>query len=273
MHRSGTSALVRSLNEMGLYIGYDLEPNAEARYFLNLNEELLRMVGARWDNPENLRQVLKDEDLVLWLSKWLESKMTGLDISLYLSKPGWLKYRDIRNYPRVWGWKDPRNTLTLPIWLKLFPDAKVIHVVRHGVDVAASLRVREQQLRDKTLRSKHELTQWKVTSPLCLDLAKGFKLWETYMSVAEQTLSLLPEAQCHTLTFEDWLLAPEQNLNKLNTWLELRASEKQIHQVTSTLNAGRRFAFKHDAELAAFAKGVCPESPWLKQFYAQDDSC
>jgi hypothetical protein len=45
----------------------------------------------------------------------------------------------------AWGWKDPRNSITLPVWLKLFPDARVIHIVRNGVDVAESLYRRQQR--------------------------------------------------------------------------------------------------------------------------------
>ncbi len=46
--------------------------------------------------------------------------------------------------PRSWGWKDPRNTFTLPMWLKVFPNAKVIHVLRDKESVARSLMKRNQ---------------------------------------------------------------------------------------------------------------------------------
>ena len=38
---------------------------------------------------------------------------------------------------------------TLPIWLSLFPEARLIYIVRHGVDVASSLMVRERKLLQK----------------------------------------------------------------------------------------------------------------------------
>jgi hypothetical protein len=38
-----------------------------------------------------------------------------------------------------WGWKDPRNSITMPFWRSLLPDAKVVICVRNPAEVAASL--------------------------------------------------------------------------------------------------------------------------------------
>ncbi len=38
-----------------------------------------------------------------------------------------------------WGWKDPRNALTLPFWKRLLPSMKVLVCVRHPAETAASL--------------------------------------------------------------------------------------------------------------------------------------
>ena len=43
---------------------------------------------------------------------------------------------------RRWGWKDPRTSLTLPYWLRLFPTARVIHVHRDPAQAARSLHAR-----------------------------------------------------------------------------------------------------------------------------------
>jgi len=267
MHRSGTSALVRALRTLGLFTGHDLEPNAEARYFLNLNEEMLAMAGARWDAPDSMLTLLHDSELVDWLSRRLERQMSGYDTRLYLSKLGWLRYRDIRNYPKPWGWKDPRNTLTLPAWLRLFPDAKVIHVVRHAVDVAASLRSRERKLREKMLAVESLEERWWLTSPRCLDLQYGFDLWEKYVEAGEKAMAPLPEAQCFTLTFEGWLEDPLHDLDRLNQWLGLGANHEQICEVADGLKVERRFAFSQDEELLSFAQQVCPQSKWMQKYY------
>ena len=38
-----------------------------------------------------------------------------------------------------WGWKDPRNAVTLPFWKGLLPSMKVIVCVRHPAETASSL--------------------------------------------------------------------------------------------------------------------------------------
>jgi hypothetical protein len=35
----------------------------------------------------------------------------------------------------AWGWKNPRSMLMLPVYHKLFPDLKFIHVIRDGRDI------------------------------------------------------------------------------------------------------------------------------------------
>jgi GT2 family glycosyltransferase len=42
----------------------------------------------------------------------------------------------------VWGWKDPRNSLTLPFWHELLPDLKTLIIVRNPLEVAYSMRER-----------------------------------------------------------------------------------------------------------------------------------
>src|SRR6266513_708605 len=42
----------------------------------------------------------------------------------------------------VWGWKDPRNSLTLPFWRAIVPKLRTIIVVRNPLEVAYSLRQR-----------------------------------------------------------------------------------------------------------------------------------
>ena len=64
-----------------------------------------------------------------------------------------LRYRSVHSLPFAWGWKDPQTIFTLPLWLKLFPDAKLIYLTRNGVDVAASLLTREQKRLAKRTKS------------------------------------------------------------------------------------------------------------------------
>ena len=68
MHRSGTTMIVKMLQEMGLFIGWDLEENYEARFFFSRNETILNSCGGSWDNPkviDNLLNHSQDLEIVL----------------------------------------------------------------------------------------------------------------------------------------------------------------------------------------------------------------
>lgn len=54
-----------------------------------------------------------------------------------------------------WGWKDPRNALTLPFWKALLPSMKVLVCVRHPAETASSLAA-------STLIPRRWLLPWSV---------------------------------------------------------------------------------------------------------------
>jgi len=88
-----------------------------------LNEELLNELGGAWDLPPNA-----DENFTPALLDPLRMKARLL-IERFDSA-------------RVWGWKDPRNSLTLPFWQDLLPGLKTLIVVRNPLEVAYSMRER-----------------------------------------------------------------------------------------------------------------------------------
>src|SRR4051812_11129697 len=60
MHRSGTSLVARLLDELGLFQGNELQEDHESVYFMEVNDLLLRRVGASWDNPGPVRAFLRN---------------------------------------------------------------------------------------------------------------------------------------------------------------------------------------------------------------------
>jgi GT2 family glycosyltransferase/glycosyltransferase involved in cell wall biosynthesis len=132
-HRSGTSMVTRLLHRCGLELGpeSDLMPpqadNPEGFWehlgFAALNEELLNELGGAWDLPPRA-----DENFTHARVDPLRMKARLL-IERFESA-------------RVWGWKDPRNSLTLPFWQDLFQGLKTLIVVRNPLEVAYSMRER-----------------------------------------------------------------------------------------------------------------------------------
>jgi len=210
MHRSGTSLVTKILSELGVHIGTELDNHYESKCFKNINRRLLQAQGAYWAQPEPFVSQLDDEGFV----------RENADQALSL----WEQWRD--GYGpveegRSWAWKDPRNTLTLPIWLRIFPEAKVIHVVRNGIDVALSLCRRET--RNLILRYRQpRASRYKLVFPPTV--ARGYRLWARYVQ-----LGLGLEAGCAhwlSLRYEDVISQPQSHLTALSQFSGIAVASK-----------------------------------------------
>src|SRR6266487_2008485 len=125
--------VTRFLHRCGLELGpeSDLMPpqadNPEGFWehlgFVALNDKLLAALGGAWDLPPR-----PDESF------------TGPQLNPLRLKARLLIERF--ESARVWGWKDPRNSLTLPFWQDLLPGLKTLIVVRNPLEVAYSMRER-----------------------------------------------------------------------------------------------------------------------------------
>jgi hypothetical protein len=127
MHRSGTTLMARSLEKSGIFMGVIKDHNFEAMHFLSLNQQTLWAAGGSWLEP------LVPEPLYY---KTLPARNLYEEHFKLVNR--WQKLQHLL-LPQAWGWKDPRNTFTLPMWLEIFPNAKVLHVIRDKNAVARSL--------------------------------------------------------------------------------------------------------------------------------------
>lgn len=91
--------------------------------FVTLNDELLSELGGAWDLPPRAEERFTDPRL----------DPLRLKARLLIEK---------FNPARVWGWKDPRNSLTLAFWQEQLPGLKTVIVVRNPLEVAHSMRER-----------------------------------------------------------------------------------------------------------------------------------
>jgi GT2 family glycosyltransferase/glycosyltransferase involved in cell wall biosynthesis len=88
--------------------------------FVALNDQILSELGGAWDLPPR-----RDEDFT-------NARLDPLRLKARLL----IEKFDSVN---VWGWKDPRNSLTLPFWEQLLPGIKIVVVVRNPLEVAHSM--------------------------------------------------------------------------------------------------------------------------------------
>ncbi|WP_175452618.1 sulfotransferase [Thiohalomonas denitrificans] len=265
MHRSGTSLLGQLLEQLGLFVGKEKDENNESLFFQELNTWLMVQCGTRWDNPEPVADLWSDEARpVLDASlKYASDLMSSPRSARHLGIERYLKHRSIFRFTDPWGWKDPRNTLTLPFWLELFPDARVIFIERHGVDVAESLRVRSSRTIE-TARRRYErkksiawLRQKRgvfCESPRCLSLEGGFSLWETYQVSARRHLATLSGNQLFRVRYEELLDRPLAVVKEVAEFCALPVTDSRAREITASINPSRAYSFRDQAELVHFAK-------------------
>ena len=134
MHRSGTSAITRGLEVLGVNLGDNLYPAAidnpkgfwEDNDFLGINEELLAHLDYSFDR--------------LGLIDW-QMPSTAIVESLELKAEKLVSERCKKN--ALWGFKDPRTARLLPFWQAVFErvgcDVRYVIATRNPISIVESL--------------------------------------------------------------------------------------------------------------------------------------
>jgi len=138
----------------------------------------------------------------------------------------------------LWGWKDPRNSITLPFWQRLLPPMRYVICVRNPVDMAASAA---------TFAAERGVTP---------DRQRAFALWECYIANALVNTSGSPRLiVAYEDYFGDWLGAA----NRLARFAGLDALDGTAgaQEVRDLLDRGHRHhrspadEVAHDPDLPA----------------------
>ena len=267
MHRSGTTMIANMLQQLGLFIGSDLEDNSESMFFINHNDWLLEQGGCAWDNPSNIFWSMCQNDILGLSVEYIRDRLRGLPTIKYVGvKRAVCNENLLLGLSQPWGWKDPRTTFTLPVWHQIFPDLRIIHIYRNGVPVAASLRSRERNHLQKAKRihsKRKNMGVYRVMkksggfvwSNRCLSLDGGFSLWEEYVLKATE---MVEEFSSHSISvkYEEFLVEPSLYLRKLSEFCGLDASDSQIQSVSSAVRPSHANAFENDDELVDFYSTV-----------------
>jgi hypothetical protein len=251
MHRSGTSLVANLLRLCGLYLGEedDLLPATvdntegywENRKFMLLNDEILRALGGAWDFPP----------------------APALDGWPYDEKSNALRLKaevllDEFANREPWGWKDPRNCLTLPFWSRLIgmtipfwygsgAKLRVVLCVRHPSEVSRSLRRRQY-----------------------VPSSAGLPLWRIYN---ERVLNVtLPEDRIVT-HYEGYFHDPRLELRRVLGFLEMPASDEVIERAVVVVSDKLRHYRNRaddlsdeaiDTEVLNLYRDLCEEAHYLE---------
>jgi hypothetical protein len=201
MHRSGTTLLVQLLEGCGVFMGAQQTGNRESIFFQNINREALDFFGCSWRCLDFLPSADHLGSRCGSVIKFIERR---LDDSLLSGHFGSTFVQN--GQERVlWGWKDPRNSLLLPVWRQVFPNARVINIYRDGRDVALSLLKRQKKIENAgdEFTADENVNRYR----------SNFSLWAAYIGRIRESLGLFNGN--FTLQYETLLENPESEIEKL----------------------------------------------------------
>lgn len=267
MHRSGTSLTVRLLKDLGVHMGSYLSRDAEAVHFQKINRTFYRAAGSNWGEVEPLLRAMDSEKFVGAQTRKAISvlfpgpavRIFNSGISDFFGDSAWEQLS--RGDAMWWGWKDPRTTLTFPIWLNIFPQGRYLNILRNGIDVAISIHRRSL---------KQSRKWWKRAFPIdyvpkTLDFDYCFKLWETHLSFLEEKRVLIPPGQYMEIRYEDLLANPKPVLQSIADFMHYPLPEKDLDEVCSQINEGR---LVNTAYARPYLENIrkLVDSPWMTKY-------
>jgi hypothetical protein len=274
MHRSGTTMVAELLDRLGLFLGRELESNHEALYFLELDDALFRRSNAAWDNPAPMRAFFAHRDAVELSRRALESDLESKNFRKFVGWKQYLKQGGVSGMDRPWGFKDPRAVFTLPLWLQIFPAAKLVAVHRNGIDVANSLFTREK----KRLAHQREVFERRIArraphrrferaaykgSPRCLSFDGAFSLWEEYVARLDEVLAATDRPVFH-VHYEKFVASPREPLTELAAFCGLsRFSKADFDAALAEIDSSRGNAFKQAQPSPEIQRALA--SAWMKK--------
>lgn len=175
------------------------------------------MVGREFQIESLVDELLRDPRVVAW--------KVDLDREDLLAEPRPASFAQLMarfheafarvHGKRCWGDKNTGTLVELDHLNRMFPDCRIIHLVRDGRDCALSHGSKEYVYGyENLLRSA---TEWRDQVTLCHKMG-----------------GMLPSERFLELRYEDLLAAPEQGLRRICTFLGVEYSERMLgyhHQV------------------------------------------
>lgn len=258
MHRSGTSLVSRILDKSGIMMGKDLQTDHESKFFIQLNKWIYQNAGADWARPKALEELIDYAPARKQVEEYLRIRIASSSSKKFSG-------RNLKNglfdMDSKWGWKDPRNGPSLPIWKDIWPEMKIIHVVRHGVDVAASLHSRS--LKNWTedegrFKKWTKIYKWRSSkSPIrkgqrAATLTHALEFWAEQMDVEKKVIQSYENVL--EIRYEDLLTSPAVVLKDIWNYIGKETDEKLLREIETMVDYSRAFAYKQNEELSVFAQ-------------------
>jgi len=253
--------LTRLLERAGLFVGYNKEGNNEAIFFLQLNEWMLRQANASWDNPYNFQFI--NQELEEYFVEVLQAQLRANAPAAFLGPNLATQHPDLHQLSFSWGWKDPRNCITLHIWKRIFPDMKVLNIYRNPIDIAYSLHKRElsyaQRMEASLVAHPGKVATGEFKrhrSPRVFHLHEGVKLWKEYLQQVDKQRGLFSSADWRDVHYEEFLQNPVGTLTDLVQFCGMDNTVIDIAELAKDVKQERRYAFTQNPSLTALYNEV-----------------
>jgi len=224
MHRSGTSAITKSLELLGVGLGADLHPPGfdnprgfwEDRECVDINDKLLNHFGSAYDRLG-----------FAWDEIPTDSQISELKLRAIQ-----LVSRKLKENNGIWGFKDPRTCRLLAFWNEVFLvlkcEVSFVIAVRNPASVVASLAARNN-----------------------IPAEKSYFLWLQHVL---PSLSFTEGARRIVVDYEELMANPYSQISRISDKLGLPLPDRQSSQVRyfedNFLDIDLRHASFTEAELA-----------------------
>lgn len=212
MHRSGTSMIAGCLHTLDIKMGENLV--GESKYnplghyededFLRLNKEILDSAGGDWLNPPSRKKILAQK------TKFNEE----------------IKNLVEKKKERLWGWKDPRTSLTIDLYLPFLDDVYLIICYRDKDAVADSLNRRSGR-----------------------PLEVGIKLKELYDARIKETKDQNPEIPALKIKYEKTLENPKETIDRIVRFLDINPSQSSYEDSVKFIKPKNKIRFLSKTQL------------------------
>jgi len=268
MHRSGTSVITRAINLLGVYLGKDAKVSGcgadnpegfwEHSDICAFHERVFGTFNRRWDTTKPIPTHWQQSDEIRPFRKELKNLIAD----------------NFAGHP-LWGWKDPRTCLLLPLWRDVLEEMGTkllcVFVVRNPQNVANSLIARDAIPVNEALGLwfYHCITALKD----CEDLPTAFIDYDRFL------MSWAPELQrCGTILGLDWAVEEQKLGEEMSSFIQpaLRHNRrafneadmpKPVLELYSLLHSASRRTSDRDEDFNKAVNRLCEDFHSYSSFF------
>ena len=251
MKESGADDVAKILEFSGLFMGHTKNINSESVFFHDTNACVLRKFSSGRENPLPVVMKLLDLKIRQKFVEYAEELLSSTSVVSFLGWPKYFVYRSPKQLNLPWGWYDSISMITLPIWLDIFPNAKIIYVYRNQVDVIRLITTKRAKRISELKASRDKwfkfiywyylLTKYVPDKSLvemrCSSPEEAQSLWKEYNSIPLAYSQYLDSKKFMQLSYDEFVKFGEHGLREIIDFCQLEYNEYNLKGAVNFLNA------------------------------------